>query len=286
MAAPRSPSSSPPVTVEETTADLEAEHAELDALVAPLAEPGWALATPAPGWAVRDQISHLAFFDEAATRALVDPARFAVEAEALLGAAGDPMEEHLRRGRAVPGAAVLAWWRRARTAMVGAVGGLAPGARVPWFGPPMSPLSFVSARLMETWAHGQDVADALGVARRPTARLRHVAHLGVRARGFSYAVHGRPVPHAPVRVELEGPGGEAWSWDAGADTGDRVQGSALEFCLVVTQRRHVSATGLRVEGEGAREWLAIAQAFAGPPGAGRPPAGGASRPGPGTLRPG
>ena len=123
----------------------------------------------AAGWAVRDQVSHLAFFDDAARSAIVDPAAFTVAAEAALAAGGDPMEEHLRRGRAMPGRDVLAWWRDARRQMVGAARTLDARDRVPWFGPPMGALSFVSARLMETWAHGQDVADALGVTRVPTA---------------------------------------------------------------------------------------------------------------------
>jgi uncharacterized protein (TIGR03084 family) len=123
---------------------------------------------------------------------------------------------------------------------------------------------------METWAHGQDVADALGVTRRPTARLRHVAHLGVRARPFSYVVRGLEVPAEAVRVELTGPSGERWEWDTDAPAG-LIEGPALDFCLVVTQRRHLADTALTVRGAAASEWLAIAQAFAGPPGAGRPP---------------
>jgi len=181
------------------------------------------------------------------------------------------MEEHLRRGRAMAGREVLAWWQGARAHMVGAARTLDAHDRVPWFGPPMGALSFVSARLMETWAHGQDVADALGVARVPTARLRHIAHLGVRARRFSYVVRGLEVPDDPVRVELTGPSGERWEWDGAAS--DVVEGSALDFCLVVTQRRHLSDTGLTVQGAVASQWLGIAQAFAGPPGAGRQPRG-------------
>ncbi|MHB8594654.1 MAG: TIGR03084 family metal-binding protein [Acidimicrobiales bacterium] len=255
--------------------DLQAEHDELDLLVDGLGQAGWDRPTPAAGWAVRDQVSHLAFFDEAAAAAMVDPERFAAMAEAAVAAlvgGGDPMEEHLRRGRAASGVEVLAWWRSARRSMVEAAAGLEPGSRVPWYGPPMSPMSFVSARLMETWAHGQDVADALRVARVPSARLRHVAHIGVRARPFSYAVRDLEVPAPEVRVELVAPTGEHWVWDApGVDT---VSGSALDFCLVVTQRRHVDDTTLVTEGALAREWMSIAQAFAGPPGPGRPPAGG------------
>jgi uncharacterized protein (TIGR03084 family) len=251
--------------------DLEAEHTDLERLVNGLDETSWGLATPAQGWAVRDQVSHLAFFDDAATMAVVDPGTFTVAAEAALAAGGDPMEEHLRRGRAMAGREVLAWWQRARHAMVGAVRTLDAHDRVPWYGPPMGALSFVSARLMETWAHGQDVADALGLTRVPTTRLRHIAHLGVRARPFSYVVRGLDVPTPGVRVELTGPSGEHWEWDAGGAPAELVRGPALDFCLVVTQRRHPSDTTLTVQGPLASEWLTIAQAFAGPPGPGRPP---------------
>jgi len=256
-----------PTTLGELLDDLVAEHRDLDALVATIDEPRWDVATPATGWAVRDQVSHLAFFDDAAILAMTDPTAFAAMAEAAM-AADDPMEEHLRRGRELTGRDLLAWWRRSGDAMVDAARALPDGARIPWFGPPMGTLSFVSARLMETWAHGQDVADALGLLRPPTARLRHIAHLGVRTRPFSYVVHGMELPPSPVHVALTGPGQEHWEWgDAGA--ADRVQGEALDFCLVVTQRRNVTDTGLVVEGDAATQWMAIAQAFAGPPGPGR-----------------
>jgi uncharacterized protein (TIGR03084 family) len=142
--------------------------------------------------------------------------------------------------------------------------------RIPWYGPPMSAASFATARLMETWAHGQDVADALGVERAPTDRLRHVAFLGVRALPNSYRVRDLTVPDAPVRVELVAPSGGMWVWgDEGA--ADVVLGPALDFCLVVTQRRHVDDTALVASGPVATEWLRLAQAFAGPAGPGRPP---------------
>ena len=254
----------------ELLTDLEAEHAALDDLVAGLDEDAWDRPTPSPGWAVRDQVSHLAFFDDTATTAITEPERFRVMADAALASDADPMEEHLRRGRAVPGAEVLAWWRGSRAEMLGAARTLSPQDRVLWFGPPMGALSFVSARIMETWAHGQDVADALGAARHPTARLRHIAHIGVRARPFSYVVRGLDVPPDDVRVELTAPAGDRWEWGDPAALA-QVRGPALDFCLVVTQRRHVLDTALEVHGASAQEWLAIAQAFAGPPGPGRHP---------------
>jgi len=247
--------------------DLAAEQGVLDQLVADLTEAEWGLPTPADGWAVRDQISHLAFFDEIGTVAINDPDGFAARMAAASTAA-DPMAEHLARGRALAGVAVLSWWRTARAAAAASARGLALDRRVLWFGPPMSPMSFVSARLMETWAHGLDVADGLGVAVEATDRLRHIAHLGVQARGFSYVVRGLEPPPTPVRVELEAPSGTVWVWGEAAAP-DTVRGSALGFCQVVTQRRHLDDTDLTVSGDGASTWMAIAQAFAGPPGRGR-----------------
>ena len=114
----------------------------------------------------------------------------------------------------------------------------------------------------------QDIADALGVTREPTARLRHVAHIGVGARAFSYAARGQAMPDVPVRVELTAPDGAVWTWGP-ADVADQVAGDALDFCLLVTQRRHRDDLALTIEGETAQQWMAIAQAFAGPPGPGR-----------------
>ncbi|CAN5858787.1 TIGR03084 family metal-binding protein [soil metagenome] len=251
--------------------DLAAEHDALDRILSSLDPAAWDTPTPAEGWAVRDQVSHLAFFDEAGRRAAVDPDRFAAEvadaADDLVGYVGAP----LAKGRALAGEEVLAWWRRARSALVDAMAGLDPKARFPWYGPPMSAMSFVTARLMETWAHGQDVVDAVGADRPATARLRHVAHIGVRARPFSYAVRGRDVPDGDVHVALSPPdAGGAWTWGDPA-VPDRVRGTALDFCLAVTQRRHVDDTELAIEGPLAQDWMAIAQAFASGPGTGRAP---------------
>jgi uncharacterized protein (TIGR03084 family) len=260
-----------PTTLEDLLVDLDAEHREVDSLVAGLDESGWDRATPADGWTIRDQVAHLAYFDDAATLAITDPGSFAELVTAAM-AATDPMEEHLLRGRAMTGPEVMAWWRVSRATMLMATRSLPDGARVSWFGPPMGLLSFISARLMETWAHGQDVADALELPRVPTRRLRHIADLGVRTRPFSYAIRGIQAPLTPVAVVLSGPAGELWRWEDPAAGPDSVQGSALDFCLLVTQRRNLADTDLVVDGDAARQWMSIAQAFAGPPGAGRPPA--------------
>jgi uncharacterized protein (TIGR03084 family) len=130
-----------------------------------------------------------------------------------------------------------------------------------------------TARLMETWAHGVDVTDALRLPPSASPRLRHVVHLGVRTRDFAFGRHGLPAPVDPFRVELTAPDGETWAWGP-EDAGQRVTGPALDFCLRVTQRRHRDDLRLRATGPDADRWLDVAQAFAGDPGAGRPPSGG------------
>ncbi|HZS13424.1 MAG TPA: TIGR03084 family metal-binding protein [Candidatus Dormibacteraeota bacterium] len=251
-------------------ADLHAEFGDLEAIVAPLDDAGWRTPTPAEGWDVRDQVAHLTFFDREAVRALTDPEGFTAGLAALLADPEGWMARTVEEGRVLQPHELLALWRAGHAQLLDAAAGVDPRARIPWYGPPMSTLSFLSARLMETWIHGQDVADALHVERRPTARLRHVAHIAVRARAFNYAQHGKEPPAREVRVELNAPDRSTWTWGPeGAP--DRVSGDAEEFCLVTTQRRHLADTDLRVEGELAREWMSIAQAFAGPPGPGRRP---------------
>jgi uncharacterized protein (TIGR03084 family) len=252
------------------TADLLAETDVTIRMLEPLSAADWDRPTPSPGWTIRDQVTHLAYFDDTAAMAVTDPARFRVEADELM-ALGDHFPDHVAaRFRHLPGSETLDWFRAARTRLLATVAGADPRLRLPWYGPPMSLASAVTARLMETWAHGQDIADAVGVTREPTARLRHVAHLGVGTFGFTHALHGVDTPTAPVRVDLRAPDGDRWTWGP-PDAADRVTGTALDFCLVVTQRRHLDDTALQVTGRTARAWLVIAQAYAGRAGEGRAP---------------
>jgi len=251
--------------VNEICDDLTAEHDDLDRIVEGA---DLDVSTPAPGWTVRDQITHLWFFDQRALMALTDPEAFQRDAEELMRTGADAANE--QQGRHLPPDELLARWRADRAALVAHARTVDPKARVPWYGPAMSARSFITARLMETWAHGQDIADALGAERTPTDRLRHVAHIGVGARRFSYVTNGREPNEAPIRVELVAPSGELWTWGP-EDAEDRVTGPALDFCLLVTQRRHRADLAVVAQGPNADEWLDIAQAFAGPPGQGRRP---------------
>ncbi len=251
-------------------ADLAAESAVTRALVAGLDETSWRLPTPAAGWSIADQISHLAYFDEVTVQTVVAPEDFLAARAAIEAAGGISPDSVAARFRDRTGAQLLAWFDVARAELLATFTPIDPATRLPWFGPAMSAASSLTARLMETWAHTQDIADTLGVTREPTDRLRHVAHIGVGARAYSYAVHGQPVPSAPVHVVLAGPSGTTWTWGP-RDAPDRISGPALDFCLLVTQRRHRDDVALSIEGPAATEWMAIAQAFAGPAGTGRAP---------------
>jgi uncharacterized protein (TIGR03084 family) len=250
--------------------DLEAESAELRAVLVSLTEPDWARLTPADGWTITDQVTHLAYFDDVTRLSLTDPGQFQAQASQLTAGGDDYPDRIAAEYHDMPPRDGLAWLDRSRPDLIAAYRRTDPAARLPWFGPAMSPASSVTARLMETWAHGQDILDTFGLARRPTARLRHVADIGIRALPYSYTVNGLPAPAVPIRILLEGPDGAQWSWGP-PDAVDQVAGDALDFCLVVTQRRHRDDTSLTVTGATARQWLAIAQSFAGPAGPGRKP---------------
>lgn len=250
--------------VENLVADLADETRDLTAVLDRLDGTGWDTPTPADGWTVRDQVTHLAFFDDAVLLSLRDPGAFTA-ARAGHIALGDRFPDIIaERHRHLPGADARSWLTRSRSALIEEYRAADPAARLPWYGPDMGVPSSVTARIMETWAHGQDIRDTVGATAIVTPRLRHIANLGVRTFGFCFGQRGLEIPDEPVRVELAGPAGETWGWGP-EDAANRVTGAALDFCLVVTQRRNVTDTGLTVTGPVAERWIAIAQAFAGRP---------------------
>jgi uncharacterized protein (TIGR03084 family) len=261
--------------VNEVLDDLVAEQQALDEIVAKLDDEQWASSTPSPRWSVADQIGHLTYFDTTAALAIDDEAGFQEHKAELVSSFVDELAvDDLTLGefRALSPAEQLAAWRRGRRDLEAAACTLGDDTRVEWYGPSMGSKSFLTARLMEVWAHGQDICDAVGATRKPTDRIRHIAQLGVITRGWSYLVRGELPPDEPVRVELTGPSGDIWAWGPD-DAPDRVTGPADDFCLVVTQRRHVADTSLVVSGDRAADWMTKAQAFAGGPTAGREPKG-------------
>lgn len=256
-------------TRSEIIVDLEQEHESLHARIRDLSPAVWRRSTPSEGWTVADQISHLAFFDHRAALALSDPDAFLADRDRLVAEA--PRDLSIELGRLVTSDELLGEWSTNRHRLIDAARTVDDSVRVPWYGPSMSVTSFLTARLMETWAHGVDVSDALAIVPVPTRRLRHIAHIGVSARPYSLMVNGKQADARPIHVSLTAPDGELWEWGESGAVGGSVTGDASEFCLVVTQRRHLDDTSIRVDGEAAVDWMRIAQAFAGPAGPGRAP---------------
>jgi uncharacterized protein (TIGR03084 family) len=252
--------------------DLSAEHESLESSIGGLPEEARERKKHADWRAVRDQVAHPAQFHEGATLAIRDEVAFRARARSGSGAAPTPSGEpgYLVDARKLSPGEVLEWWRKASFELREASTTMDPSRRMPWYGPPMAATSFITARLMECWSHGLDVVDVVAADRAPTLRLKHIAHLGVRTRNFSYVTRGLEPNAEPVRVELFAPDGEVWLFGDPASE-QIIKGPADEFCMVVTQRRNVADTNLEVVGPAATEWMQYAQAFAGPAGKGRKP---------------
>jgi len=254
--------------------ELAGEYDVLDDIVKDLSDSQWESKTPFYDWTIHDEICHITYFDDKARLAATDPDGFNKDMEKIFEGITnfeDFFEKTLKDLKKLSPKELMKYWISERTKMIDALEILGHNDTLPWYGPPMNAKSFVVARIMETWAHGQDIADALGYKRKPTERLKHIAQLGVKTFGWSYVNRQLEKPSQKVFVELKSPSNETWLWNEDQRE-NSVVGSAEDFCLVVTQRRHIDDTDLKTKGDIAREWMLIAQAFAGPAEMG-PPAG-------------
>ena len=249
---------------------LEAETEALLGVLEGLRGAEFDLVTEASPWTVKDTIAHLAFFDDQQRLAIVDPSVFARSVEQALALDESFVDLARDTYRDENFSEVLEWFETSRADLLHSFRNCDHGARLRWFGPSMSVASALTARLMETWAHGVDITDALGRSPHGSERLRHVVRLAHRARPFAYAANHLEMPTSPLRFELMSPNGELWC-EGDDDATSVVVGDALDLCLVATQRRNVVDTGLVASDGDASQWLSIAQAFAGPPGPGRAP---------------
>jgi uncharacterized protein (TIGR03084 family) len=240
--------------------DLAAEQQSLLALLHGLDADDWLRPTPARGWDVRDTVAHLADTDEMAI-ATATGAPGSLNERADVSASGEDVTYRgVLRGRRRSGRDVCAWFESSTTASHEMFRTIDPNERVPW-GIGMRPPSLVSARLMETWAHGLDVHAAVGVEPRDTDRLAHVAWIATRALPYAYTVAGRTQPPDPIRVEVVLPSGALWSTGP-ADAANRITGSAGEYCRVFVHRLSASdATALHAHGEAAADALRVARAY-------------------------
>lgn len=250
-----------------TCRDLLDEYRELADLCATLSPADWRRRTDFYGWTPWDEVAHLCYFDQTALQSINDPEGFIEGAKALnrLMASGEHISAVARDTFGhLDGPALLEQWRASFEPLVAALARQDPKARLNWYGPTMSARSFATARLMETWAHGQDVWDVMRRPRPGSHRLQAIAHIGVSTFGWTFVNRQLPVPATMPHVELTAPDGRVLTWGEPSTT-DWVRGSLQDFCLLVTQRRHRADTRLQWAGEAAEQWTRWAQCFAGPP---------------------
>jgi len=247
--------------------DLREEAEELHAFLQTLSAAHWQQPTAFMNWTPWDVVAHLHYYDGVSLLAASDEAAFAEKrAEIVRRIGAGESNAQLARSDfgAWSAAELLPRWLETCRALAGQLGAAEAGRRLPWFGPDMGVRMFTTARLMETWAHGQAIYDLLRAPRQATPRLRNVAAIGVRTYGWTFANRGQKPPGPPPYVCLQGPAGDTWEWNEPSDH-NFVRGSALDFCMTVTQVRNVADTQLQVAGESARRWMEIAQCFAGGP---------------------
>ncbi|MBH5141085.1 TIGR03084 family metal-binding protein [Rhodococcus erythropolis] len=238
--------------------DLIDEGDALAATVGAADEADLTRATFCPGWTVLHQLSHLEWTDLQLVRALTDPEGFTSDAAAM---PRRRVDEGARAGSERGADACVRAWQASRSRVIEAVRQQPDSTRVPWFGPGMSITTAVTARIMETFAHGHDIADAVGATVEPTARLRHVATLAWKARSYSFSVRGLEVPTTELRLEVRGIDGEIWSW--GPDSAEnRVGADAYDFALLATRRRIRADSSASTTGVDAERWLEVVQAYA------------------------
>lgn len=255
------------MTMQQQADDLRAEGEELFELLMSLEDGDWDRPTPFKGWTVNHVVGHLHGGDWAVVLSMTDPAAYAVFKQARQDARDRGDEDARDRLGPAPesGRRLLAQWYEYFQEMCRRVAAADPKSRIQWSGPDMSVRMAATARQMETWAHGQDIFDLLRRPRVPTDRLRHIAVLGVKTFGWTFRNRGMAVPASMPHVSLTAPSGAVWDFPGTAGPASRVEGSAVEFCHVVTQGRNIADTSLTVTGEAARQWMEIAQCFAGPP---------------------
>ena len=251
----------------EQATDFRDEADALFALIDPLDDRDWSRKTQFKDWTINDVIAHLHFADYAADLSLSDGAAFKDFARSMMV----PPKPGARRLDAthqwlggMKNHGLLVRWRDFYRAMADRFAAADPKQRVKWFGPDMSVRSSITARLMETWAHGQAIYDLLGQRRIDSDRIKNIVVIGINTFGWTFTNRGLPVPANRPTIRLTAPSGALWEWDE-ADPANLIEGSAVEFCQVVTQTRNIADVGLKVVGEAARSWMAIAQCFAGPP---------------------
>jgi uncharacterized protein (TIGR03084 family) len=248
--------------------DFREESETLFALLEPLEDEDWEQKTQFKEWTINDAIAHLHFGNYLADLSLQGSAAFTDFIRRWLAESNQKGSHMAATHTWLDGTknrALLKRWREFYQEMANRFVVADPKQRVKWVGPDMSVRSSITARLMETWAHGQAVYDLLGQVRNEEDRIQNIAVLGVNTFGWTFTNRGIAVPTDPPYIRLTAPSGAIWEWNLPVQQKNRIEGKAVELCQVVTQVRNLADTTLQVSGETATSWMSIAQCFAGPP---------------------
>lgn len=250
--------------------DFRAEARALAAVTADLPDAAFGRATLFKGWTIGDVLGHLMLFDLAALLSATDEPGYDALIAPIVAEMGrgrtllDIQNDWLRDAKSgLSGAALREEWRIGAERVADAFAGIDPKRRLKWLGPGMSARSSITARQMETWAHGQEVFDLLGAERREADRVRNICHLGVSTYGWTFANRGEAAPEPAPHVRLTAPSGAIWEWGEPQE-GNRVTGDAVGFAQVVAQTRNIADVDVRAVGAAATRWMTVAQCFAGP----------------------
>ncbi len=258
----------------EILSDLVAEEQHLDQFLQSISDRDWKRPTPAAGWTIQDQVSHLAAVESMAAEVIAEgPERLARED---ITSVDEWTARGVARGRGKRHQEIIEWWRFARADVVEALSRLEASDRVTWIYGDMGARTFATLRLMETWAHGLDIKAAILGRITPlaeeeleegaedpladTPRLRHVAWLAQRTLRFAFAEAGEEFPTQGIRVEVMGPRYQAWRFGP-EETDQVVRGKAGEWCRVAVRRQRAEETGLKALGRYAETALRVVRAY-------------------------
>ncbi len=247
--------------------DFREESDALAAILEPLEEQDFQKKTLFKDWTIDDVLGHLHMFNYAADLTLEDGAKFDAffaDIGAAMAKGKSVLETQYDWLEGASGRALFEAWRDYYQKTAKNYEDVDPKARLKWAGPDMSARSCITARQMETWAHGQEVFDTLGIERQEADRIKNIAVIGINTFGWTFVNRKMDVPEDKPYVKLTAPSGETWEWNE-PQPRNMVEGSAVDFCRVVTQTRNLKDTELTVRGETANTWMSMAQCFAGPP---------------------
>lgn len=247
--------------------DFEAESDALYALLEPLSDEDFQRKTQFKDWTIDDVFQHLHYFNYAADLSLNDEdgiLGFFADLRAAYETGDNLVSYTDKQLGGIKGRALLNLWHDYYAGMIDNFHEADPKKRLKWAGPDLSVLSSITARLMETWSHGQAVYDLLGVVREDRDRIKNIVFMGNATFGWTFVNRGEDVPADKPFLKLTAPSGGIWEFNEPSDD-NSIQGSAVEFCQVVTQTRNIQDTALQVVGDTATKWMAVAQCFAGQP---------------------